>query len=260
MSSLGRLLTRMEAVAPGRAVAASQGTMNNITIGGVDPRNGRPYAYYETVGGGMGASGELRGLSGVHVHMTNTLNTPAEALEYAYPLRVTRYELRRGSGGAGQHRGGDGLVREIELLGDATVTILSERRRHAPYGMSGGGEGAQGLNRYYPVDGQKRTLGGKVTFQAQARRPSPHGNAGRRCLGPPRRWHRSPQRSGGSVDPPIARSISKRGAGPLCVNLRITPSNQRESAHPGIVALSLFFATSAGRAPASPAGRRRAGA
>ena len=164
---LGAFAHALEAKMPGRAVAASQGTMNNITIGGVDPRNGRPYAYYETVGGGMGASGETAGLSGVHVHMTNTLNTPAEALEYAYPLRVTRYELRRGSGGAGQHRGGDGLVREIELLGDATVTILSERRAHAPNGLSGGGDGARGQNRYYLPDGQNRILGGKVTFQAR---------------------------------------------------------------------------------------------
>ncbi len=83
----------------------------------MDPRTGEPFAYYETIGGGMGASGEAGGLSGVHVHMTNTLNTPAEALEYAYPLRVVEYSIRRGSGGAGEHRGGDGLVREIELLG-----------------------------------------------------------------------------------------------------------------------------------------------
>ncbi len=153
--------------APERAVAASQGTMNNITIGGIDPRSGRPFAYYETVAGGMGGSGVSDGLSGVHVHMTNTLNTPAEALEYAYPLRVTRYELRRGSGGAGRQRGGDGLIREIELLGDATVTLLSERRRRAPYGLDGGGEGKRGENWYCPNGGEPRRLGGKATFGAQ---------------------------------------------------------------------------------------------
>jgi N-methylhydantoinase B len=152
---------------PGRAVAASQGTMNNITIGGTDPRNGLPFAYYETVGGGMGASGEADGLSGVHVHMTNTLNTPAEALEYAYPLRVTRYELRRGSGGAGTRGGGDGLVREIELLSDATVTILSERRRNAPYGLGEGTEGARGENWHRAASGDERRLGGKATFEAK---------------------------------------------------------------------------------------------
>ena len=126
--------------------------MNNITIGGDDPRTGGRFAYYETIAGGMGAAAGADGLSGVHVHMTNTLNTPAEAIEYAYPLRVTRYELRRGSGGAGRWRGGDGVYREIELLADATITILSERRRHAPWGLAGGGPGAAGENRYYPAD------------------------------------------------------------------------------------------------------------
>ncbi len=133
---------------PDRVPAASQGTMNNLTIGG-----GR-FAYYETIAGGMGASAETDGLSGVHVHMTNTLNTPAEAMEYAYPLRVTRYELRRGSGGAGRRRGGDGIYREVELLADATVTILSERRRHAPYGLDGGQPGAKGENLYFPAPGE----------------------------------------------------------------------------------------------------------
>ena len=128
------------------APAASQGTMNNITIGGDDPRTGGRFTYYETIAGGMGAAQGADGLSGVHVHMTNTLNTPVEALEYAYPLRVTRYALRRGSGGAGRWRGGDGLVREIELLADAEVTILSERRRHAPWGLAGGEPGARGEN------------------------------------------------------------------------------------------------------------------
>jgi N-methylhydantoinase B len=165
---LGAFAQSLMVVAPDYAAAASQGTMNNITVGGIDPRNGRSYAYYETVGGGMGASGDRDGLSGVHVHMTNTLNTPVEALEYAYPLRVTRYELRSGSGGAGVHRGGDGLIREIELQGDATVTILSERRRHAPYGMAGGLEGTRGKNVHYRHDGQICTLPGKATLEARA--------------------------------------------------------------------------------------------
>ncbi len=161
--------------------AASQGTMNNLTIGGEDPRTGQAFAYYETIGGGMGASARGDGLSGVHVHMSNTLNTPVEALEYAYPLRVTRYALRRGSGGQGRHRGGEGLYREIELLTDATVTLLSERRRHAPYGLQGGQPGARGENRYYPAPGEALDrnlqglprqggailLPGKITFQAR---------------------------------------------------------------------------------------------
>jgi len=126
--------------------AASQGTMNNVAIGGYDPERGRPFAYYETVGGGAGAGPAGDGLSGVHVHMTNTLNTPVEALEYAYPFRVRRYALRRGSGGAGRHRGGDGLVRDIQFLCPATVTLLTERRRTAAYGLQGGQPGAVGRN------------------------------------------------------------------------------------------------------------------
>lgn len=166
---------------PDLVPAASQGTMNNLTIGGVDPRTAERFAYYETIGGGMGAAPDADGLSGVHVHMTNTLNTPAEALEYAYPLRVTRYELRRGSGGAGARRGGDGLYREIELLADATVTILSERRRHPPYGLAGGEPGAMGENRRLAEAGLTPTQGdrggndregsplpGKTTFAARA--------------------------------------------------------------------------------------------
>ncbi len=143
--------------------------MNNLTIGGTDPRTGQRFAYYETIGGGMGAGPVHDGLSGVHVHMTNTLNTPAEAIEYAYPLRVTRYELRHGAGGAGKRRGGDGIYREVELLADATVTILSERRRHAPYGLSGGAAGQPGENRRRRAaegegEGQWASLPGKASF------------------------------------------------------------------------------------------------
>ena len=118
--------------------------MNNLTIGGIDPRTGNPFAYYETIAGGMGARPTKDGVSGVHTHMTNSLNTPAEALEYAYPLRVRRYALRSGSGGRGHHQGGDGIVREIEVLTDAQVTLLADRRSRGPYGLAGGSAGAPG--------------------------------------------------------------------------------------------------------------------
>lgn len=164
---LGAFAQALANQCPGLTVAASQGTMNNITIGGAVGRDGRPFAYYETVAGGMGASDEADGLSGVHVHMTNTLNTPAEALEYAYPLRVTEYAIRRESGGAGEHRGGDGLAREIELLADATVTVLSERRLHAPYGLNGGSAGERGRNLRCSTDGAEEAIPGKASFSAK---------------------------------------------------------------------------------------------
>ena len=132
---------------PGRVPAASQGSMNNLTVGGTDPRTGREFAYYETVAGGMGARPASDGVSGVHTHMTNSLNTPAEALEYAYPLRVRAYSLRRGSGGQGLRRGGDGVVREIETLVPARMSLLADRRERAPYGLAGGGEGEPGRDR-----------------------------------------------------------------------------------------------------------------
>ena len=144
------LLRALSQALPERIPAASSGTMNNLTIGGMFPadhaRAGEPFAYYETIAGGMGARPQLDGISGVHTHMTNSLNTPAEALEYAYPFRVTRYSLRPSSGGAGQHRGGDGIVRELELLCDADVTLLAERRLRGPYGLHGGTDGAPGRN------------------------------------------------------------------------------------------------------------------
>ncbi|HEX8720776.1 MAG TPA: hydantoinase B/oxoprolinase family protein [Pyrinomonadaceae bacterium] len=129
---------------PRRVPAASQGTMNNLTVGGRDPRTGREFAYYETVAGGMGARPYASGVSGVHTHMTNSLNTPAEALEYAYPLRVRAYRLRRGSGGRGARRGGDGVVREIETLVPARMSLLADRRTRAPYGLAGGEDGKPG--------------------------------------------------------------------------------------------------------------------
>jgi N-methylhydantoinase B len=151
---------------PDRIPAASLGTMNNLTVGGHDAERGLPFAYYETVGGGAGAGPVGNGLSGVHVHMTNTLNTPVEALEYTYPFRVRRYALRQGSGGAGQHQGGDGLVRDIEFLCPATVTILSERRQTAPYGLQGGEPGARGRN-VLLRDAEEQDLPGKLQIQVQ---------------------------------------------------------------------------------------------
>jgi len=129
---------------PNRIPAASQGTMNNLTIGGI--YEGRQFVYYETIGGGHGASAAGDGLSGRQSHMTNTQNTPIEALEYTLPLRVLAYHLRENSGGGGKNRGGDGIVREYQLLAPATVTINSERRIHAPYGLQGGETGARGKN------------------------------------------------------------------------------------------------------------------
>ncbi len=138
------LLRALAQAIPNRIPAASSGTMSNLTIGGVDPRSGQPFAYYETIAGGMGARPSADGISGVHTHMTNSLNTPVEALEYAYPFRVRRYSYRPNSGGKGKFRGGDGLIREIELLTDAQVTLLSDRRKFRPYGLAGGEPGAAG--------------------------------------------------------------------------------------------------------------------
>ena len=145
--------------------AASQGTMNNITAGGIDPRTEQPFAYYETMGGGMGARPGLDGLSGVHTHMSNTLNTPIEAFEYAYPMRITRYQLREQSGGNGSSRGGDGLIREIAFEVPTEVTLLTERRRRPPYGLQGGDSGTCGENRL-TSEGEEKVLPGKIHFRA----------------------------------------------------------------------------------------------
>jgi len=147
--------------------AASQGTMNNLTIGGTDWRTGKQFAYYETVAGGMGARPGLDGIDGIHTHMTNSLNTPAEAMEYAYPMRVQRYGMRRESGGGGQFQGGDGVVREVELLTDARVTILSDRRKVGPYGLNGGKPGAPGRTTMITRDGEQ-VLAGKDSVDANA--------------------------------------------------------------------------------------------
>jgi len=143
--------------------AASCGTMNNLTFGGTDPRTGEYFAYYETIGGGMGAGSDSDGQSAMHTHMTNTMNTPIEALERSFPLRVRRYAVRRGSGGSGMHTGGDGIVREIEVLCDASASIISERRRFAPYGSNGGQPGERGRNSLIR-DGEVKELPSKCNI------------------------------------------------------------------------------------------------
>ncbi len=153
---------------PGIIPAASQGTMNNLTFGGTDSRTGKAFAYYETIAGGMGARPTMDGISGVHTHMTNSMNTPVEVLEYAYPIRVQRYALRPRSGGAGRWRGGDGVVREVRFLTRAEVTVLSERRRFRPYGLSGGSPGSAGRNRITREDGSVDRLPSKFTTSVSA--------------------------------------------------------------------------------------------
>ena len=165
------LLGAFAQACPTRIPAASQGTMNNVTIGrqssilesgkqfGVDDQ---PFAYYETIGGGMGARYNSTGPSALHSHMTNTLNTPIEALEYAYPMRVLRYEIRSGSGGEGEFRGGDGIIRSFQVLTECQVTLLSDRRKIPPYGLNGGDVGKIGENLLIR-NGEQITLPGKGT-------------------------------------------------------------------------------------------------
>lgn len=155
------MLGALAQAAPGLIPAASQGTMNNLLVGGIDERKGTPFVYYETISGGMGGGPIGPGASAVQSHMTNTLNTPVEALEYAFPLRVRRYSVRRGSGGRGAHAGGDGVVRELEFLTPAHVTIISERRGTRPYGLNGGGDGEPGRNLLHR-DGAPTQVGAKA--------------------------------------------------------------------------------------------------
>jgi N-methylhydantoinase B len=165
VDTLFRALAR---AVPGRIPAASQGTMNNLTFGGADPgHGGAPFAYYETIAGGMGARPGLDGLSGIHTHMTNSLNSPVEVLEHAYPLRVRKYSLRRGSGGKGRWHGGDGIVREIELLTETQVGLLCDRRETAPYGLAGGAPGAKGKNELV-LKGKSKRVAAKCSFYAPA--------------------------------------------------------------------------------------------
>lgn len=153
---------------PQRIPAASQGTMNNMTIGGINPSTGLEFSYYETVAGGMGARPSLNGMNATHTHMTNSLNTPAEALEYSYPLRVREYRIRKGSGGKGRYKGGDGSIREIEVLTAARMSLLSDRRKRAPYGLQGGADGALGRSFIIRADGSKEQLASKGSWDLQA--------------------------------------------------------------------------------------------
>jgi N-methylhydantoinase B len=166
------LLRALAQAIPNRIPAAASGTMNNLTIGGMrqsanDPRTAEPFAYYETIAGGMGARPGKPGVSSVHTHMTNSLNTPAEALEYAYPLRVRRYSLRSGSGGAGKFKGGDGIVREIEVLTDCEVTLLADRRSRGPWGLAGGADGAAGKAFITRLDGSIEPMPAKFSTRLQ---------------------------------------------------------------------------------------------
>jgi N-methylhydantoinase B len=162
------LLKALARAIPSRIPAASQGTMNNLSFGGSDPRHGgKSFAYYETIAGGTGGGPGHSGNSGAHSHMTNTLNTPTEVLEHVYPVRVHRYALRKGSGGRGEFPGGEGIVREIELLAEVQAGILSDRRKLRPYGLKGGSPGTPGKNEIV-VNGRARHLPSKCTFRVPA--------------------------------------------------------------------------------------------
>jgi len=167
------LLKALAQAIPDCIPAAASGTMNNLTIGGTDSRSndartGEPFAYYETIAGGMGARSTKDGVSGVHTHMTNSLNTPAEALEYAYPVRLRQYSFRSKSGGIGLHAGGDGIIREIEVLTDAQVTLLADRRSRGPYGLSGGADGAPGRTLIIRLDGSAEAIPGKTSVRLRS--------------------------------------------------------------------------------------------
>ena len=143
--------------------------MNNLTIGGIDRAQAcLPRVFLlQTVAGGMGARPTHDGMSAVHTHMTNSLNTPAEALEYAYPLRVREYKIRRGSGGHGKHKGGDGVIREIETLVPAHMSLLADRRKRGPYGLSGGDDGKPGTAAI-SREGRAHQIGSKGSWELNA--------------------------------------------------------------------------------------------
>jgi N-methylhydantoinase B len=161
------LLGALAKAAPDRIPAASSGTMNNLSFGGVTEQ-GKPFAYYETIAGGMGASAMGDGHSAVHTHMTNSWNTPVEAFEHLYPVRIESYRVSKGSGGKGKHRGGDGIVREYRFQVPAEVTILTDRRERGPYGLNGGEAGATGRNTLVPANGKAKKLPGKARFEVAA--------------------------------------------------------------------------------------------
>lgn len=217
------LLLALAKAIPERIPAASAGTMNNLTIGGIDSRSGLPYTYYETIAGGLGGSPQIHGASGHHAHMTNSLNTPVEALEYAYPFRMVRYAVRENSGGIGLHRGGDGLVREIELLGDAQVTLLADRRETQPWGLAGGKAGATGAS-LTTVNGKEERLPGKCTRELRAGEPAPDRVAGRRRVGAK---ETRLNRSWRSCFEAMPRALPPIPSGRLIYRSRIQPSPAR---------------------------------
>ncbi len=158
------VLGALAQAAPDRIPAASSGTMNNLSFGGRDPVRGKAFAYYETLAGGMGASSAGDGWNAVHTHMTNSWNTPVEAFEHQYPLRIREYRVRRDSGGQGMHRGGSGLIRAFEFLTAAEVTLLSDRRKFPPYGLNHGSPGSLG-RAVLLRDGKRRELPAKHRFE-----------------------------------------------------------------------------------------------
>ena len=160
------LLGALAQACPDQIPAASSGTMNNLTIGGYDASRGKDFTYYETIAGGMGARPDRDGIDAIHTHMTNTMNTPIEAIETNYPMQVVEYAIRRGTGGTGKFRGGAGVVRALRLLTEAEVTILSERRTRGPYGLHGGKAGQPGRN-VLISDGKEQQLTGKVSISTR---------------------------------------------------------------------------------------------
>jgi len=158
------LLGALARIIPERVIAACNGSMTNITWGGINPEDGKPYAYYETVGGGFGARPTKDGIDGIHTHMTNTQNTPIEALEIKFPIRIDKYALRPDTGGAGKYRGGCGIERDIRLIrGEARISILAERHSLHPYGLNGGGPGGLGESLIYTKSGETIRLKSKDT-------------------------------------------------------------------------------------------------
>ena len=156
-------LGALSRIVPDIVPAASQGTMNNLTMGGIDPQSDSMFSFYETIGGGAGATRGRDGTGGIHTHMTNTLNTPIESLETEYPLLVREYSIRKGTGGKGQWQGGDGIIREIEILAETcTISIQSERRTLQPWGLEEGGNGVSGKNSLL-FEGKVHTLEAKTT-------------------------------------------------------------------------------------------------
>jgi N-methylhydantoinase B len=215
---------------PDRIPAASSGTMNNLSFGGWDTRRNRPFSYYETIAGGMGASARADGRSAVHTHMTNSWNTPVEAFEHEYPVQVRSYAIRTASGGKGRQAGGDGIVRELRFLEETDVTILSDRRERGPYGLAGGGSGKPGSNTL-TVNRKTSKLPGKTRITA------PPGSV--LCISTP---------GGGGF------GVLSRTSAPL--------RPVRRTTHPGVVAEILDAAGRAARAlkaanPTAPRSRGR---